>query len=941
MNVQQFQATWRDNTLTERAASQSHFNDLCRLVGVPTPTEADPSGDFFTFERGATTTTGGKGWADVWYRHHFAWEYKGHHANLDAAYQQLLKYREDLENPPLLVVCDLDHFEIHTNFTDTVKQVHRFSIEDLDQPETFRLLRALFTDPQSFRPGRTVQAVTEEAAARFGALATRLHARDIDPHRAAHFLVQILFCLFAEDVGLLPKGLFGRLLRYAATSPEDFSAQMEALLTAMRDGGTVAFERIDRFNGGLFAEIDVVALTADELAELASAAELDWSSIEPAIIGTLFERSLDPASRAQLGAHYTGRADILRVVEPVLMAPLRRRWAEVRAEAETLKAAWDDAKTLQTRRNRQDAFARKLFAFQEELAAVRVLDPACGSGNFLYVALAALKDLEKEIVTYATSNGLPAFLPRVAPGQLLGLEVSGYARELAQVVVWIGYLQWMRDNGFQVRRDPVLEPLETIRLQDALLDRTDPDQPKEAAWPEADVIIGNPPFLGGKRLRAELRDDYVDDLFAVYDDRVAREADLVCYFFEKARAEIAAGRVTRAGLLATNSIRGGANRRVLERIKQTGDIFAAWDDEPWILNGAAVRIAIVGFDDGSETARYLDAVPVQTINADLTGAVDVTAAKRLQDNVGIGFQAGIKVGAFDIPSGVARRFLAQPLNPNGRPNTDVIKPFVNGLDITRRSRDVWIIDFGVRTALEDAAMYESPFEYVRQHVYPVRATNRDKRFRDFWWLHGRPRVDMREAIDGLARYIATPTVAKHRLFVWLEQGVYPDHQLIVFARDDDYFFGVLHSRAHEVWSLRMGTWLGVGNDPRYTPTTCFETFPLPWPPGQEPAGDPRVAAIATAAKRLDDLRRAWLNPEGADPAELKKRTLTNLYNARPTWLANAHTALDRAVWSSYGWPAEEDPATVAEDTILSRLLALNLERAGGDVGKSLATPALP
>ena len=397
----------------------------------------------------------------------------------------------------------------------------------------------------------------------------------------------------------------------------------------MRDGGVVAFKEIARFNGGLFADIGVEPLIGEEWQLLAEASALDWGNIEPAIFGTLFERSLDPGKRAQLGAHYTGRADIERVVEPVVMAPLRRRWEAVKAEAEDLKAAWDTAPTPAVRTRRRTAFANLLFAFQEELAGIRVLDPACGSGNFLYVALAALKDLEKAVIAYGTANGLPAMLPRVNPTQLYGLELNEYARELAQVVVWIGYLQWMTANGFQVNRDPVLEPLETIRLQDALLDRSDPLHLKEAPWPAADVIIGNPPFLGGKRLRAELGDDAVDELFAVYDDRVAREADLCCYFFEKARAETAVGRVQRAGLLATNSIRGGANREVLERIKASGDIFAAWSDEPWVLEGAAVRISIVAFDDGSETARVLNGQPVATINADLTATTDVTTARRL------------------------------------------------------------------------------------------------------------------------------------------------------------------------------------------------------------------------------------------------------------------------------------------------------------------------
>ncbi len=399
--------------------------------------------------------------------------------------------------------------------------------------------------------------------------------------------------------------------------------------------------------------------------------------------------------------------------------------------------------------------------------------------------------------------------------------------------------------------------------------------------------------MGGKRLRAELGDETVDELFAVYGRRVAREADLVAYFFEKARAEIDAGRVRRPGLLATNSIRGGANRRVLDRIKESGDIFLAWDDEPWILNGAAVRISIVGFDAGQEQERSLDGVPVMAINADLTATTDITAAKPLRENQGIAFMGDTKGGPFDIPGDLARCWLVLPTNPNGRPNSDVVRPWVNGLDIARRPRDMWIIDFGMGMTEEDAALFEAPFEYVREHVKPSR--EQSKTTIDAWWLHERPRVDMRKALAGFPRFICTPRVATHRLFVWLDGKTLPDSATIAFARDDDYFFGVLHSRAHEVWSLRMGTWLGVGNDPRYTPTTCFETFPFPCPT------DAQREEIAAAAKELDERRRAWLNPDGASEADLKKRTLTNLYNQRPAWLTHAHARLDRAVWAAYGW----------------------------------------
>jgi len=333
----------------------------------------------------------------------------------------------------------------------------------------------------------------------------------------------------------------------------------------------------------------------------------------------------------------------------------------------------------------------------------------------------------------------------------------------------------------------------------------------------------------------------------------------------------------------------------------------------------------VGFDNGRESLKILDGETVEDIHSDLTSSVDITSANRLRENKSLGYLGVQKGGPFDIPFEQAAEWIGLPRNPNGRPNSDVIKPRLNGFDIMRRSQNNWIIDFGPDMLEAEAALFEAPFEYVQTHVKPLRATNPRRTYRDLWWLHTEPRQGLRAKLAMIDRFICTPTVAKYRVFVWGDKAIVPDHQLVVFARDDDYFFGVLHSRAHEVWSLRMGTWLGKGNDPRYTPTTCFETFPLPWPPGTEPVDDPRVIAIGEATANLDRLRRNWLDPEGASEAELKKRTLTNLYNVRPTWLQHAHAALDRAVWAAYGWD-DPDPAAVDEDTILSRLLALNLER---------------
>lgn len=656
----------------------------------------------------------------------------------------------------------------------------------------------------------------------------------------------------------------------------------------------------------------MLALGADEVALVERVSRLDWSQVEPAIFGTLFERGLDPAKRSQLGAHYTDRASIMRLIEPVLLTPLRRDLERTEARVEALLA---EGRKVTARTPPEKNPLAVFAAFLERLRSVRVLDPACGSGNFLYLALLALKDLEHEVNLWASQTlKIPMQFPEVGPQAVLGIEANAYAAELARVVIWIGEIQWMLAHGFAYSRDPILKPLETIEQRDAVLDLNDPAHPREPSWPSATVIIGNPPFIGGKLLRANLGDDYVEALFAVYDGRVPREADFVCYWHEKARAMVEAGSVSRVGLLATQGIRGGANRRILERIKKSGDIFLAWDDEPWILEGAAVHISFVGFDDGTEQERYLDGERVTSINANLTTGIDLTVVRRLPENRGIAFMGDTKGGAFDIPAEVAEQLLAMP-NPDGRSNADVVRPWVNGLDVTRRPRHMWIIDFGTDMSMQEAALYEGPFEYVREHVMPTRITNNRAAYAERWWLHVEPRTEMRKALAGLDRFVGTPRVTKHRLFAWLPQVTLPDSQIIVFARDDDYFLGVLHSRVHELWARAQGTQLReVESGFRYTPTSTFETFPFP----ASPTAD-AVREVEEAVRRLNDLRIGWQDPAGATQGNLATRTLTNLYNAPPTWLTQVHERLDRAVHAAYGWPYP-----LAEGEILARLLEMNL-----------------
>ena len=370
-------------------------------------------------------------------------------------------------------------------------------------------------------------------------------------------------------------------------------------------------------------------------------------------------------------------------------------------------------------------FDKCLQDFAERLAHVEVLDPACGSGNFLYVALNLLLELEREVLAYADIHGLTLF-PGIRPTQLHGLEINTYAAELAQVVIWIGFLQWMHFHGYVTPRNPVLQSFESIIQQDSIIDLSDPENPKETEWPAAEFIVGNPPFLGDKKMRAELSDNYVEAVRRLYEGRLPGQSDLCCYWFEKSRAMIEARRAKRAGLIATQGIRGGANRICLERIKQTGDIFFAFADRDWILDGATVHVSMVGFDGGHEKAKSLDGVTVDAIHADLRAGnrADVTKAKLIPANAAKCFLGVMKAGSFDISETVALEWLNTP-NPHGKPNSDVLRPRLTARDILQRAAIGWIVDFGCDSVPEAMMLYKAPWKHVETVVKPKRDTNRN------------------------------------------------------------------------------------------------------------------------------------------------------------------------------------------------------------------------
>lgn len=503
MTPQEFISKWNAVELKERSASQSHFNDLCRLLSVDDPITADKTGDTFCFEKGASKTSGGEGWADVWKRDCFAWEYKGKKKDLDKAFDQLLQYAIALQNPPLLIVSDMDRIRVHTNWTNTVQMVHEIALTDLMDGAKRDLLRDCFLNPEKLKPQKTRQVLTEEAAQRFALIAQRLRSRGHDAHVVAHFVNRLVFCMFAEDVNLLPDKMFERMIKVSRPKPETFANQASKLFAAMRTGGDVGFEQVEWFNGGLFDTDEALPLTWEDLDDLIRATQLDWSDIDPSILGTLFERGLDPEKRSQLGAHYTDRDKIMQIVQPVVVQPLLAEWAAIRGQM----AALIDAAPVATKdkllvgaslaaRTRAYKKAEELHrAFLARLKNYRVLDPACGSGNFLYIALTELKNIEHRANLEAEALGLqrPALLG-VGPENVFGIELNPYAAELARVSVWIGEIQWMRRNGFEAARNPILRTLSNIENKDAVLS---PDG-TPAAWPKADAIVGNPPFLGAK-----------------------------------------------------------------------------------------------------------------------------------------------------------------------------------------------------------------------------------------------------------------------------------------------------------------------------------------------------------------------------------------------------------------------------------------------------------
>ena len=886
-------------------------------------------------------TTGAGGWADVWKRGCFGWEYKGRGKSLPGALAQLQQYSPALDNPPLLIVSDLETIRIHTNWTNTVAEVHEIGLEDLRDATQRRKLKWAMSDPEQLKPSKTRQQLTEAAASEFAKLAIKLGK----VHKAAevaHFLNRLVFCMFAEDVGLLPDNMFSEMLRASKKKPADFQRNASDLFKAMSEpGGRIGYTDIEWFNGGLFDDAKALPLDEDDISICIAAADLFWNDIDPSILGTLFERGLDPEKRSQLGAHYTDREKIMMIIEPVLIQPLSDDWDERRAEIKRLMELPGGSSSARTKNRKA---AEKIYQeFLERLRTFRVLDPACGSGNFLYLALRALKDLEHRAGLDVEEFGLVRQFPQVGPANVIGLELNAYAAELARVTVWIGEIQWMLQNGFSVSRNPILQSLKNIDTGNALLN----SDGSRRRWPDANVIIGNPPFLGAKLMNRRLGKAETAAIRAA--SSLPGFTDLVCFWFDHAHEMIKSGRTERAGLVATNSIRKNTNLPVLQRITRDLRIFSAWSEEKWTVEGAAVDVSLICFcrPEGAKN-DLLNGRVVPRVFADLTADIDLTAARPLAGNRNSAFLGIQKSGPFDVPGDTARSWMSLPTNPNGRSNAEVLRPYWNGDDVTGRPRDMYFIDLPLGMTEREAALYDAPFTHLKvtpdengQNLSALRQAL-GERAGPRWWEPHWPRPEMRSRIADLHRFIVTPETSEHRIFTWMMPPTLPDKNLIVIPRSDDLIFGILHSKFHASWAARKGS--DLQDRPRYTHTTTFATFPFPL--GYGPSDDlpdlerDRVAAeISVAAADLYQQRQNWLYPSGClkvvdektvwgprqvpvdeDAAKLlANRTMSNLYKSPPEWLILAHKELDEAVAKAYGWPEE-----ISEDEVLTKLLELNL-----------------
>ncbi len=916
--------------------------------------------------------------------------------------------------PPFIIVCDVGHcFEIYADFTGQGKNYaqfpdrtgYRIYLEDLRTDEIRERLRKIWTEPQSLDPSRQSAKVTREIAAQLARVSKALEQRPEKPNAedVAHFLMRCLFTMFAEDVKLLPEHCFRDWLERARHNPTMFKHELAQLWQAMDKGGyaTIAQDTVKRFNGSFFKSPTVFDLGREEIGELWAAAKSDWKEVDPAIFGTLLEQALNPKERAKLGAHYTPRAYVERLVVVTIMEPLRQEWANVQAtaeryrfEADTLEAETEkraaalktkDQKLLDGIRDARSEVRRirakgleALTTFHKKLCETRVLDPACGTGNFLYVAMEMMKRLEGEVLDSLLDMGgeeaLALEKQSVDPHQFLGMELNPRAAAIAELVIWLGYLQWYYRSQSGSPSEPILRDFNNIQVKDAVLTWDGYPVPKveahdgkrvetypngrKPAWPEAEFIVGNPPFIGGKDIRAELGDAYTEALWAAHND-INDSADFVMYWWDRAASELTRKKpvLQRFGFVTTNSITQTFSRRVVARhleAKKPVSLLMAIPDHPWRKKPkreagqpppadekmAAVRIAMTvaaaGRHDGvlrdvtREAGLDTDEPEIEfktsvgRINADLTVGVDVTSGVELLANEGLS-SPGVKLHGAGF---IVRPREAEALGLGKRKGLDdQIRPYRNGKDLMAIPRGVMVIDLFGLEADDVRRRFPEVYQHVIETVKPERDQNNRTTYRDNWWIFGEPRKDLRPALSGLKRYIATVETAKHRVFQFLDGAILPDNMLVAIGSDDAFHLGVLSSRIHVTWALNSG---GTLEDrPRYNKSRCFDPFPFP------ECSEDMKRRIRAVAEELDAHRKAR-------QAEHPGLTLTEMYNVLEAirrgdelddhderlknqglvlLLRELHDTLDCLVFEAYGWPA-----TLPEDEILARLVALNQQR---------------
>ena len=1002
------------------------------------PASRDPAENSYVFERTVTFHNGdgteSTGRIDLYKQGCFVLESKslrqtpespGWKGRMLGAHGQASKYVRALPpeegRPPFILLLDVGQsvIEIHSEFSRTGgayvpfpdPRSHRLTLGDLRDQAIRERLGKLWTDPLSLDPSRLSAKVTREIARLLGELAEQLEEQGKDPDEVASFLMRCLFTMFAENTKLLPEHSFNDLLEQAAGDPQHFPRLLSGLWGEMDRGGFSVLLRTDipRFNGGLFAEHDALALTKQQILLLQRAAEQDWREVEPAIFGTLLERALDPVERHQLGAHYTPRVYVERLVMPAIIEPLRDEWKYAHAAAIELD-----------RQGKHGEALIELRRFRDRLVHVRVLDPACGSGNFLYVTLEHLKRLEGEVLNTIAEFGssqehFETAGVTVDPRQMLGIEKNPRAARIAEAVLWIGYLQWHFRTSRNVKPPlPVLKNYKNIEHRDALLDwdkveyvtdergipktRWDgktmkthavtgervPDEsaqaveeryvnPRKAAWPEADFVVGNPPFIGTSSMRRRLGDGYTDAVRKTYK-QVPESADYVMYWWHIAAGLAREGKIKRFGLITTNSLRQTFNRRVVQHHmgqKKPLSLVFAVPDHPWVdsTDGADVRIAMT-VGEGGEYVGELASVIEETggqgegvdvvletcegkLHSDLRVGVDTAIARNLIASSEL-TAMGVKLhGSGFIVSANEATQLGLGTEPGLERH---ICEFRNGRDLAQTPRNAKVIDLFGLSESQVRYRYPAVYQWILHRVKPDRDAKAHTKdgagYARYWWVFGKPRQELQIALKGLTRYLATVRTARHRVFQFLPSHVVSESKIVVVASDDGFDLGVLSGRLHVGWALALGGWLGVGNDPTYNHTDCFNKFPFPDP------SEAQRQQIRDLAEQLDTRRkhRQQLHP---------KLTLTGMYNVLEklrlgeeltdadkliheqglvTVIGELHDELDAAVLDAYGW-ADLAPALVgkpggttpsshkspeqiaAEEDLLDRLVQLNAERA--------------